>query len=126
MRNTSIGILCLAAVGVTHVPSTSHARSSYELDAFVVRRKIQEDLPKINRCYESVLRDEPYLSGKVKVRFAIEREGSVEAVQVLENTTGNSSVERCVTRVVGAIRFPSRREGKSLSFIFPFIFAPQH
>ncbi len=47
--------------------------------------------------------------------------GNIEQV-----TTGNDNVERCVTRVVAAIQFPSRRTGKSQSFTFPFVFAPQN
>ena len=101
------------------------AGSSGQLDAFVVRQTIRKDLPRIHRCYESALRDEPELAGKVSVRFAVLRKGHVQAVQVIENTTGNPAVERCVARVVGAIRFPSRRTGKSLRFTFPFVFAPQ-
>ena len=64
-------------------------------------------------------------AGKVKVRFDVMRKGSVQAIRVVENTTGHAGVERCVTRVVSGIRFPSRRSGKPLSFTFPFIFAPQ-
>ena len=97
-----------------------------KVDAFVVREKIRRDLPKINRCYESALRYEPELAGKVKVRFAVMRKGSVQGVRVLENTTGHEGVERCVARVVSGIRFPTRRYGKPLSFTFPFVFAPQH
>jgi len=95
------------------------------IDAFVVRERIRRDLPKINRCYESALRHEPELEGKVSVRFAVIRTGYVKGVHVLENTTGNASVERCVTRVVSALRFPRRRTGKSVRFTFPFVFAPQ-
>lgn len=109
------------------VPASVGARAGVDgpVDAFVVREKIQKDLPKINRCYESALRYEPELAGKVSVRFAVMRAGHVEGVQILENTTGNGHVERCVTRVVSAIRFPRRRTGKSLRFTFPFVFAPQ-
>jgi hypothetical protein len=103
----------------------AHAGSYGQIDAFMVRQKIKKDLPKINRCYESALRYEPELAGKVSVRFAVVRKGYVKGVQVLENTTGNDNVERCVSRVVSAIRFPSRRTGKSLRFTFPFVFAPQ-
>ena len=106
------------------VPGAGHAAYG-KLDAFVVREKIRRDLPKINRCYESALRYEPELAGKVKVRFAVVRKGYVKGVRVLENTTGNEGVERCVARVVSAIRFPTRRSGKVLSFTFPFVFAPQ-
>ena len=114
--------MALAIVGSS---STGYARNYGTIDAFVVRQKIRRDLPKINRCYESALRHEPELAGKVKVQFAIVRDGQVRAVRVLENTTGHPGVERCVARVVGGIQFPSRRYGKALSFTFPFVFAPQ-
>ncbi|MGB5267886.1 MAG: AgmX/PglI C-terminal domain-containing protein [Polyangiales bacterium] len=121
----SVILALLAALLVAGVPSTGHAGSSGRIDAFVVRQKIHKDLPKINRCYASALRFEPELAGKVSVRFAVVRKGYVRGLRVVENTTGNDRVERCVARVVSAIRFPSRRTGKSLSFTFPFVFAPQ-
>jgi TonB family protein len=117
--------LFMAAAGSLG-PLAAHAElSSRPIDAFVVREGISKDIGKINRCYESALRYEPALSGKVSVRFAVVRNGNVQGVQVIENTTGNDHMERCVARVVRAIRFPSRRTGKSLRFTFPFVFAPQ-
>jgi hypothetical protein len=113
----SIVVSLAAALAVLSVTSPSYAGSYGHIDAFVVRQKISKDLPKINRCYESALRYEP--------GFAVVRTGYVKGVQVLENTTGNDKVERCVARVVSAIRFPRRRTGKSLRFTFPFVFAPQ-
>jgi len=123
--SNSVVLALLAALLVAGVPSPGHAGSSSRIDAFLVRQKIHKDLPKINRCYESALRFEPELAGKVSVRFAVVRKGYVRGLRVVENTTGNDRVERCVARVVSAIRFPSRRTGKSLSFTFPFVFAPQ-
>jgi outer membrane biosynthesis protein TonB len=125
-RSTAaVGVALVAALSVGLPAATGHARSYGKVDAMVVRKQIQRDLPKINRCYESALRREPDLAGKVKVRFAIVRSGDVSAVQVLENTTGHQGVERCVARVLGDIQFPSRRSGKALSFTFPFVFARQ-
>jgi outer membrane biosynthesis protein TonB len=125
MARASFVLILAAVLGVLSVTATSHASSYGKLDAFVVRQQIRKDLPKINRCYQSALRYEPALAGKVSVRFAVVRTGYVKGVHVLENTTGNDSVERCVARVVKAIRFPRRRTGKSLRFTFPFVFAPQ-
>lgn len=121
----SIVLALLATLLVAGVPSRGLAGSYGRVNAFVVRQKIHKDLPKINRCYESALRYEPELAGKVSVRFAVLRKGHVKGVKVVQNTTGNDTVERCVARVVSAIRFPSRRTGKSLRFTFPFVFAPQ-
>ena len=125
LRGRHIAIVFTAALMVLGVASSGQAGPSGQLDAFVVRETIRRDLPKINRCYESALRYEPELAGKVKVRFAVLRKGYVQTVTVVENTTGHEGVGRCVTRVVKAIRFPSRRSGKPLSFTFPFVFAPQ-
>ncbi len=100
------------------------AGSYGKVDALTVRKTIKKDLPKIHRCYESALRYEPELAGKVSVRFAVVRRGYVKGVHIIENTMGNEQVGRCVTRVVRAIRFPTRRTGKSLRFTFPFVFAP--
>ncbi len=123
VRRTAIVGLCAAALLAL---GATGAHAAYgKVDAMVVREQIRRDLPKINRCYESALRYEPELAGKVKVRFAVIRGGDVKAVKILENTTGHAGVERCVTRVVSAIKFPTRRHGKPLSFTFPFIFAPQ-
>ena len=116
------GLLCLGGADVARAGTGSYRGT---IDAFVVRERIKKDLPKINRCYESALRHEPELEGKVSVRFAVIRTGYVRGVHIVENTTGNASVERCVVRVVSALRFPRRRTGKSLRFTFPFVFAPQ-
>ena len=119
---SSIAFAIAAILVVLGAPSEGRAGSYGQIDAFVVRQKIKRDLPKINRCYESALRYEPELAGKVSVRFAVVRNGDVKGVHVVENTTGNDNVERCVARVVSTIRFPRRRTGKSLRFTFPFVF----
>jgi TonB family protein len=128
MREIGSTTIVLALAGALALAGpTAEARAAHgKIDAFVVRETIRRDLPKINRCYESALRYEPELAGKVKVRFEVLRKGAVADVRVVENTTGHPGVERCVTRVVKGIRFPSRRSGKALGFTFPFVFAPQH
>ena len=121
----TIVLALVAALVAVSASSVAEASAYGKVDASVVRQKIHRDLPKINRCYESALRYEPELSGKVKVRFAVVRKGHVQSVRVVENTTGHEGVERCVARVLSGIKFQSRRSGKPLSFTLPFIFAPQ-
>lgn len=116
-----LGVLLLG----TAVGSASAKRGA-SFDASVVRREIHRDLPKINRCYTSALRQEPDLAGKVSVNFAVARKGDVRDIQVVQNTTGSHQVGRCVTRVVSRIRFQPRRSGQDLlRFTFPFVFALQ-
>jgi TonB family protein len=124
----AIVLLMVGGLVFTVLPKNAAAGAGayrYTIDPYAVREKIKRDLPKINRCYESALRDEPDLEGKVSVRFAVVRAGYVRNVDVVQNTTGNASVERCVARIVSELRFPRRRTGKSVRFTFPFVFAPQ-
>jgi len=109
----TIVLSLVAVLAIAAAPNETRAGSYGHIDAFVVRQKIKKDLPKINRCYESALRYEPQLAGKVSVRFAVVRTGYVKGVQVVENTTGNEKVERCVTRVLSAIRFPAAEPAKA-------------
>ena len=131
MGRSSFRMMCvLVAVGVffsgTGVAFAGSGGYANSRDPFAVRQKIRKDLPKINRCYETALRHEPELEGKVSVRFAIVRNGDVTGVRVVENTTGSPSVERCVAGVVSALRFPRKRYGKSVRFTFPFVFTPRN
>jgi hypothetical protein len=121
-----VALLCLlVTVGIS--AGAAAAKPSYkELDAFQVRQRISRQLPKINRCYETALRREPALAGKIAVHFAVAKKGDVQEVKVVENTTGNDQVGRCVTRIVQDLTFQRRKYGKNLvRFTFPFVFAPQ-
>jgi TonB family protein len=119
-------MLCsLAWLGVT-VPAAAAKPSGHELDAFMVRQRISRHLPKINRCYESALRNEPALAGKIAVHFAVAKKGDVREVKVVENTTGSELVGRCLIRIVENLSFQQRKKGKTLvHFTFPFVFSPQ-
>lgn len=119
-------MLCaFAALGASSGASAAKS-SSKELDAFVVRQRISRHLPKIHRCYESALRREPALAGKIAVHFAVAKKGDVQEVEVVENTTGNDQVSRCVTRIVRTLTFDQRKKGQNLvHFTFPFVFSPQ-
>lgn len=118
--------LCTVAALGNSVPAAAAKPSGHELDAFVVRQRLSRHLPKINRCYESALRREPQLAGKIAVHFAVAKKGDVREVTVVENTTGSELVGRCVSRIVEHLSFQQRKKGKNLvHFTFPFVFSPQ-
>lgn len=122
-----VGVLaCLGVMVVGTAATDASAKRGVSFDASDVRREIRRDLPRISRCYESALRHEPSLSGKVAVKFAVARRGDVRDMEVVQNTTGNQEVGRCVARVVSKIRFQPRSSGQDLlRFTLPFVFALQ-
>ena len=58
VARTSVIVSLAAALAGLSMTGAAHAGSYGKIDALVVRQKIKNDLPKINRCYESALRYE--------------------------------------------------------------------
>jgi TonB family protein len=99
---------------------------SGEFDQALVQRQIKQRLKSITRCYESELRKNPNLSGKVTVTFTIQERGNVTNARASENTTGSPAVADCVTRTISRFRFNPGPDGGSVTFRYPFVFQPQN
>jgi TonB family protein len=97
-----------------------------EFDAAAVQRQIKQRLKSITRCYESELRKNPSLAGKVTVTFTIQERGNVTDAKPSENTTGSPAVAECVTRTISRFRFNPGPDGGSVTFRYPFVFQPQN
>jgi hypothetical protein len=96
----------------------SDSRSQEDIKQVMRRR-----LGGIKRCYETRLKRNPELSGKVVVRFVIHPGGKVLEAEVIENTTGDAELAACIASNIKAIRFPAA-EGGDTSVVYPFILAP--
>lgn len=99
---------------------------SGSFDSSLVVKQIKRRLKSIQRCYEKELRQNPSLAGKVTVQFTIEQRGNVTGAKTVQNTTGSSSVGNCVTKTVARFRFNPGPDGGSVTFKYPFIFAPSN
>lgn len=99
---------------------------SGEFDAALVQRQIKQRIRSITRCYESELRKNPGLAGKVTVTFTIQERGNVTGAKATENTTGSPAVADCVTRAISRFRFNPGPDGGSVTFRYPFVFQPQN
>jgi TonB family protein len=99
---------------------------SGEFDAALVQQQIKQRLKAITRCYESELRKNPSLAGKVTVTFTIQERGNVTNAAATENTTGSAAVASCVTRTISGFRFNPGPDGGSVTFRYPFVFQPQN
>ena len=56
---------------------------------------------------------------------AIQTRGNVTAVKVKQNTTNDAAVGTCVANTVKRFRFNPGPEGGSVTYAYPFVFAPQ-
>lgn len=99
---------------------------SGEFDSNLVVSTIKARLRAIQMCYEQELRRNPTLAGKVTIEFTIQPRGNVTDVKVKENSTGDAAVAQCVAKTVGLFRFNPGPEGGSVTYSYPFVFAPQN
>lgn len=95
-------------------------------DSSLVTRQIRTRISAIQRCYERELRNNPTLAGRVLVRFTIQEAGTVSGATAVENTTGSPAVANCVVDTIRRFRFNPGPEGGSVTYSYPFVFAPQN
>ena len=75
----------------------------------------------IRACYQRQLNRNRGLSGKITVSFRIQSNGSVSSARVVggQSTLRDRSVQSCVVRQIGKLKFPAKGGG---TVNFPFIF----
>ena len=91
-----------------------------------VVRQIKFKLGAIKACYEQGLKRNQGLAGKVTVEFTIQPAGSLTGVKATENTLGDADVASCILGRIGTLRFQPGPTGGSVTFSYPFVFAPQN
>jgi TonB family protein len=112
--------------GQTTVGSGGDIGGSGEFDSSVVVNAIKLRISAIKICYERELKRNPSLAGKVTVQFSIQPQGNVTDVQITGNTTTDNAVAECVASAVRRFRFNPGPKGGSVSYSYPFVFAPQN
>jgi hypothetical protein len=91
------------------------------LDPNAVANEIRRRRGAIIACYESALKRNPNLSGKVELQFTISAVGKVTAADIGTDTMHDDEVNNCIKSRVLGWRFPAP-EGGEAHFAFPFIF----
>jgi TonB family protein len=99
---------------------------SGEFDSKLVTAEVKKRLRAIQICYEQQLRRNPALQGKVTVEFTIEQSGTISKATATANTTNDPAVASCVVETVKRFRFNPGPDGGSVTYSYPFVFAPQN
>lgn len=93
-------------------------------DAGSLRSVVKRYMGRIKACYESELRSNPDLAGKISVSWIVGADGRTSDVSIAENTMGNAAVASCITKVIGGITFPGAEEEIEVQ-AYPFVFSAQ-
>jgi Ca-activated chloride channel family protein len=98
--------------------SASAAVASGDIDRSVVHRVVKAHFREIRDCYETSLKANPSLHGKVTVTFTIEKDGKVNVVKAegIEDT-----LDHCIEGRFKTLEFP---KGPSpATIVYPILFA---
>ncbi len=94
------------------------------LPAEIIQRTVRLNFGRFRSCYESGLRTNPGLRGRVTTRFVIDRTGAVSLTSDGGSDIGDASVVSCVVRAFGSLSF-SAPEGGSVTVSYPLVFSAE-
>jgi len=81
------------------------------IEPYEINRGIQSRGGEFNDCHHDQLGGRGWLGGKVKLKFAVNPEGAVDSVYLMEGDLGSWAVERCLLEVAGGIEFARPKGG---------------
>lgn len=87
-----------------------------------IRRVVSAKADAIKYCYERRLQQQPELAGKVMAQWKIGLDGTVSDASVAQSTLGDRSVESCIARTIGRMRF-EKPDGGICVIHYPFVFS---
>jgi hypothetical protein len=91
------------------------------LDPGVIAKEIRGRLGAVKACYESGLKRNPSIGGKLQLRFEVSSVGKVTSAEIETDTMHDDEVASCIKARVMSWRFPAPAGG-SVQFSYPFIF----
>jgi hypothetical protein len=89
----------------------------------VIQRVVRQNFGRFKLCYESGLRNNPNLQGRVAVRFIIGRDGGVMSTESGGSDLPDSGVVSCVTRAFYGLSFPQPENG-IVTVSYPIVLSP--
>ncbi|NUP07420.1 MAG: energy transducer TonB [Polyangiaceae bacterium] len=104
-------------------PRPGPMTSSGRIPAEVIQRVVRQSFGRFRGCYESALRTNPNLSGRVAVAFTIGRDGSVGMVGNAGSDLPDANVVACVVKQFYGLSFPAP-EGGVVKVTYPIVFNP--
>src|SRR5205085_3811243 len=111
-----------AALSDDGTPSGGSAPGVYRTNASLLA-VIRRYAAGIQYCYDSELKRDPTLKGKLVVAITVAASGAVTEARIVQNTMGSSGLTACALGQIRDWRFPAIPTGVT-TFQAPFVFTP--
>jgi hypothetical protein len=89
-----------------------------------IQRVVRSNMGRFRDCYESHLRIQPSLQGRVTTKFAIARDGSVPFAVDAGSDVPDASLVACIGRAFESLSFPPPTGGV-VTVVYPLVLAPE-
>jgi hypothetical protein len=100
------------------------SKVSGRLEPAVIQKIVRTNYGEFRTCYEEGLGRNRHLTGRVSIRFVIERDGRVgRGVRIVDNTLPDCKVARCVRDVYPRFQFPPP-DGGIVTVVYPIMLEP--
>jgi hypothetical protein len=86
----------------------------------VIQRIVRQNMGRFRACYESGLRTNPTLGGRVVVRFVIDRQGSVAVATDGGSDLPDTATTACIVRTFQTLSFPEP-QGGTVQVTYPLV-----
>lgn len=109
-----------------HCPSEPSASGTVNgrIPPQVIQRLVRAHFGQIKRCYETALRADTSVQGRVATKFVIGRDGSVaSAEEASSDGTLSADTRACIVNEFRKLEFPIP-EGGIVTVVYPLIFSP--
>ncbi|MEW5849932.1 MAG: AgmX/PglI C-terminal domain-containing protein [Myxococcota bacterium] len=93
-----------------------------EQDAAPIKAAVRGALPAVQACYESRLKEDPTLEGRLVVEIRLGKDAVPADIRVVEDQLGSAPVAACVVGALREVRFPA--SAANVQLVHPFAFAP--
>jgi hypothetical protein len=116
----------LGASHVTRAPAVRAGATmvSGRLPPEVIQRIVRQNFGRFRACYERGLVHDHRLTGRISVRFTIDRSGAVSQVADGGSDLPDTEVIACVVQAFTNLTFPEPA-GEIVSVIYPILFSPE-
>jgi hypothetical protein len=118
--------------GRGHVPGVHEARAPIlraasaaesRVPPETIQRVVRQSFGRFRICYESALRTNPALEGRVAVKFKVDPSGEVAVAADSGSDLPDAGVVACVVRGFASLTFPEFSAGV-VTVVYPLVFTP--
>lgn len=111
--------------GNLKMSAPSEAVGTGSLSRGDIEKTVNRRAGALKSCYESELKKDNTLKGKIEVQFTIQPSGRVSVARVTTNTMNSTAVGSCIVAQIQRWRFP-QPSGGDVTVKYPFVFTPSN